>query len=163
MTKDITGRVLAHMQPDAILADMMKAAEYFGEMLNMKFSIDVFYNENRFEVLDAGVDVMIDQTYDKDGEEGEDRIFISTVNHTPGTFYARNGDPGNPPETDYVDNGDFALTEKNDAINCMVGQIAVNLFHAKSAADAEEKFFADLEAEREAAENGGVWEMPDTY
>lgn len=158
MRTDITGRTIK-LDPATVIADMKKAVEFFAEMLTFKLTIETYTDENRFEVIDAGIDVMIDVDYNKNDDEGEDRIFISSVTTTPGCMYMRNGDPGYPPETDYVDLGSFDLDQKNEAIECVIGLIAVRLNSIRADAVAEAEYFKQLEEEQRAANAGEPWEM----
>lgn len=153
MITDITERLNPTYDPAVIIADMIKAAKFFADMLRMNLTIETYPDENRFEVVDAGIDVMIDE-----GADGP-RIFLSTVVVTPGRMYMSNGDPGYPDDVDYIEEGEFSLDKKNDAIDRVIGLIAIRLFHMKGEAEAEAKFFEDLEAEREAANNGEPWEI----
>jgi hypothetical protein len=144
------------MNAETIIADMEKAVDFFGEMLNFKLTIEIYPAENRFEVVDAGVDVMIDLDYDK-SDDGEERIFLSTVHTIPGCMYMPNGDPGYPPEADYIDQGVFDFSEKDKAIERMLGLIATSLVQQRADAAAEAKYFEQLEEEQRAANAGEPW------
>jgi len=156
MKTNITGRPIK-LDPAVVIADIKKAVEFFTEMLTFKPTIETYTNEHRFEVIDAGIDVMIDVSYDKNDDEGEERIFISSVQTTPGCMHMPNGDPGYPPETDYVDLGDFALEQKNEAIERVIGLVAVRLANMRAEAIAEAAYWKQLEEEQRAANAGEAW------
>ena len=151
MKIDITGRPNPAYDPATILADMQKAIAFFSNVIRTDLPTDLFLDDLTLSEGGTGVQVIIEEV------DGNHIIFVGKTVCYPGVRTFSNGDPGYPDDYDFVEKDTFTVDKKNDAIACMIGMIAVELFNQAGEAAAEQKFFEDLEAERAAANAGESW------
>lgn len=123
-TNDITGRLI--YDPNVILRDMAKALNFFSGLLASPFSVETYYSDMTIEVPDYGMVIYIDKEHIHIGEH----VLIPGIRTLP------NGDPGFPDETDDIDLGSFTFDNKNDAINTIIGALAMSIhkYHTDEAA-----------------------------
>lgn len=125
MMTDITGR--PRYNPEVILQDLAKAITFFSDIIAPALTVE-FNEELSLDVPEAGVQVFIE----------DDTILVGTAVTIPGCRTMPNGDPGYPDDYDFIEKGSFTLDKKNEAIDCIVGLIAVNLNNERAEAAAME-------------------------
>lgn len=133
MMTDITGR--PRFDPKVILQDMEKAIAFFSDVIKHDLPTDVLLDDLVIHEGGTGVSASIE----------EDLIVVGQTIHIPGVHTMPNGDPGYPDEFDFAEAGSFTLDKKNDAIDCMIGLIAVELFKQAGECAAEEAYAEQLE------------------
>lgn len=152
MKTDITGRPNPAYDPATILADMQKAIAFFSNVIRVDLPTEMFIDDLTLSEGGTGVQVIIEEDLDSGY-----LILVGKTVCSPGVRTFSNGDPGYPDDYDFVEKDTFTFDKKNDAIACMIGMIAVELFNQAGEAMAEQKFFEDLEAEQQAANSGKPW------
>lgn len=136
MMTDILGR--PRFDPNVTLQDIAKAIAFFQGVINVDLPVDIIVDECSLSERGTGVQVFIE----------DDIITIGRMVVYPGCHTMSNGDPGYPDTCDFEEVESFTLDLKNDAIDRIIGMIAVEIFKQAGESESMDAYAEELNAEQ---------------